>query len=758
MFENIKKESISNIIQNFYFAFLGQIIILMGVGYILIDKIETNILIFGASAHLILILTRMFFAYLYKKNEQKTNFLILYSSSLFLSAIAWGSLLIVTQQLSIEFHFLIFAILFALISTAIFLLGEVLYLLFSFLLPIFFIIFGWLIMQDTNKLYVVAFYLNLAFLIYIYITARRYNANHKEILEEKLKSNNLLSILKEKSNSFEVLFEESVNGTLIIEDGVFTQCNKKSIEMMGIDSKYELLGKSIKELSPLYQPDGRLSRDKAKELLAFAIANGHNRFEWLYIRMDKKVFLAEVNFSLITLNSKKVIYVSWQDITKEKRLKDSLNRQVNYDLLTMLPNRILFHDRLSQGIIKANRRNYKLAIFFLDIDNFKHINDSLGHGYGDKVLKYFAKLLKKQIRSEDTLARFGGDEFTIIMENFKNLEDVSRLAQKIINSFVRPMIIDKIKYHVSASIGISLFPQDDTNEINLLKYADIAMYKAKDSGRNNFQFYSSEMTDIIEERLYIENSLRNAIDNDEFSVSYQPQINAINSKIIGIEALVRWEHPKMGLVPPIKFISIAENAGLMFEIDKRIRKLAMSQVAYWYEMGLNPGVLSLNLSPKQLDRDDFLDELNRNIYEACFKAEWLELEITESEIMRDPERSIDKLKRIFNLGVKIVIDDFGTGHSSLSYLKRLPITKLKIDQSFIKDIPYNEDDKAITKAVISLSKSLNLDIIAEGVETLKQKEFLIEEGCNNIQGFLYSKPLSAQELEKIIKLGEIKIG
>ena len=758
MFEDVKDESLQIIIKNLYSGFLGQIIILLGMGYVFIDQISNDMLILGLSVHIVLMSSRIYLVNRYNHNKNKSIFIKLYSISSALSGIAWASLLIIIQDLPIENHFMVYAILISIASGALFSLGEVFIMYLSYVIPILVMSAIWFYLQDLNKLYAVMFYFSLAILVYFYLAAKKYNKNHLKALNEKEKSNNLLVDLKEKSNTFETLFEESVNGTLIVEDGIFVQCNQKSVEMVGCDFKEEILNLTPADFSPQYQSDGRLSSEKALEMVGLAMKNGYHRFEWLLMKKDKKIFLADVKLSFITLNGKKVIYTSWQDITEERRLQESLNKQVNYDDLTKLPNRTLFHDRLTQGIIKAKRRDSKLALFFLDIDNFKHINDSLGHEAGDKVLKHFAKLLKQQIRSEDTLARLGGDEFTIIMENINNIEDVSTLAQKIIDIMKKPLIIDGGKFYISTSIGISLYPQDDIKEKNLLKYADAAMYKAKDNGRNNFQFYSSEMTDIAVERLYIETSLRNAIINNEFIVYYQPQIDALSSKIIGLEALVRWQHPIMGLVSPAKFISIAESTGLIVDIDRIVRQTAMTQIAYWYEIGLNPGVLALNLSTKQLSKENCVSELKKVMKEIDFKSKWLELEVTEGDVMSDPEKSIIKLKEIHDLDIKIAIDDFGTGYSSLSYLKRLPITKLKIDQSFIRDIPDDEEDKAIAKVVIALSKSLNLEVIAEGVETVEQRDFLVENDCSNIQGYYYSKPLPAQDIENLIKIGKIEIG
>ena len=372
----------------------------------------------------------------------------------------------------------------------------------------------------------------------------------------------------------------------------------------------------------------------------------------------------------------------------------------------------------------------------------------MGHEVGDKVLKEVTERLGNEIRKEDTLARLGGDEFVIIMEGLAKAHDAVLLAEKILNVMAQGIRIDEHLLYVSCSIGISLYPQDDTNVSNLLKYADIAMYKAKDDGRNNYQFYSADMSELAFERVVMEASLRQALKNNEFIIYYQPQVDASSGKLIGVEALIRWQHPEMGMVSPAKFIPLAEETGLIVDIDRWVMRIAMQQVASWYADGLTPGVLALNLAMKQIHSDDFVELLKYNMAVNDFKPEWLELEVTEGQVMVRPEDAIIKLKEINDLGITIAIDDFGTGYSSLSYLKRLPINKLKIDQSFVFDIPGDEEDVAIVKAIIALAKSLNLDLLAEGVETDAQKEFLMQNGCNNIQGYYYSRPVPAEEIRK----------
>ncbi len=430
--------------------------------------------------------------------------------------------------------------------------------------------------------------------------------------------------------------------------------------------------------------------------------------------------------------------------------KEKFVHQAHHDALTGLPNRLLFNDRLETSIENAKRSNSKIALLFIDLDHFKEINDSLGHNIGDEVLKQVTDKLNKIIRKQDTLARLGGDEFTIILGGLKQGQDASLLAQKIINTLAEPINVEGNTLYVSTSIGISLFPDDGDSPLNLLKYADSAMYKAKDEGRNNFQFYSAEMTELAFERVAMESSLRTALKNNEFVVYYQAQINAKTNTLVGMEALVRWQHPTMGLVPPAKFIPLAEATGLIVLLDQFVMKTAIKQLVYWYKKGLNPGVLALNLTVKQLKQKQFISVLKNILKEVQAKPEWLEFEVTEGQIMINPEEAIKVLKQISAIGIELAVDDFGTGYSSLSYLKKLPINKLKIDRSFVRDLPYDEEDVAIVKAVIALARSLNLKIIAEGVEKKEQKDFLVLHGCDNIQGYYYCKPLAANKMEKFL--------
>jgi len=468
----------------------------------------------------------------------------------------------------------------------------------------------------------------------------------------------------------------------------------------------------------------------------------------------RQIVLKRLNDSLAQKIEDKTSELRNLNLELEEKVKQrtrQLEYQAYYDVLTKLPNRVLFHDTLEKSVQKVNTNGEALALFFIDLDRFKHINDSLGHHIGDEVLKTVTLRLKSIIPKEYVLSRFCGDEFTIILESLKDKSEAEKLAKKILKVLEDPIEIQEYKLYVTTSIGISIYPKDDSNHENLLKNADAAMYKAKEEGRNNFQFYSSEMTEVFLDKIVMITNLRQAIKNEEFIVYYQPQIDTSTNKIIGLEALVRWMHPVDGIISPYKFIPIAEESGLIVDIDQLVMKQAMKQVSIWYKQNIFDGRLSLNLAAKQLENKECISILEQRLQEYEFEASWLELEITESDIMNKPEEAITKLEKIHSLGINIAIDDFGTGYSSLSYLKRFPIDKLKIDQSFVKHLPNDEEDVSIVRAVIALGNSLGLTLIAEGVETIEQKNFMIENSCVNIQGYFYAKPMDAKETEKYIK-------
>ncbi len=533
-------------------------------------------------------------------------------------------------------------------------------------------------------------------------------------------------------------------------------CNDLFARDAGLQDQNDLIGKNDYDLP--WKKEAHKYRSDDKNVMDTGISK-INYEEPRTLKDGKRLWVSTSKVPLKGEDGKTVgILGAYLDITAkkedEKKLKlhrDALAHQAYHDMLTKLPNRLLFLDRLNQAINKAGRNQSKVAVLFIDMDRFKEINDSLGHAFGDEAIKEVAQRLQRQIRKTDTLARFGGDEFIMILEDIDNPIVVVDIVQKLMKAMHDPIIIEGHRIYVTLSIGISIFPNDSETADSLLKNADAAMYKAKDEGRNTYQFYTEDMTEKAFERIVMEAHLRQAIEKKEFVLYFQQQVDGESNKIIGMEALVRWNHNSMGLVSSVKFIPIAEDTGLIIPLGKWILKTGMQQIVKWYAKGLNPGILAINLSMKQLQEHDFMIMLERMLEETKCKPQWIELEVTESQIMKNPEQTILMLRDISRLGIEIAIDDFGTGYSSLSYLKRLPIDKLKIDQSFVREIPDDEEDMAIVKAVIAFSKSLNLRVIAEGVETEEQKAVLVENGCQNIQGYIYGKPVPANEMEKLLR-------
>lgn len=445
---------------------------------------------------------------------------------------------------------------------------------------------------------------------------------------------------------------------------------------------------------------------------------------------------------------------TYQDISTNRQLEiqlkeqaQTLQHQAYHDALTQLPNRIFLHQKIEHAITVAERNQTQFALLFIDLDHFKQINDSLGHDIGDRVLQSMAKRLNANLRSADTLARLGGDEFTVIQTPLKQKEDAITLAQKLINATLEPITIGDHTFYLSNSIGISIYPHDALSAEALLRAADAAMYRAKDLGRNNFQFYTAELTEKAFAHLSMQTQIRLGIDQDEFIPYFQPQIDSRSQEIIGLEVLARWQDASGKIIPPQEFIHIAEKTGLIIRLDRQVMRKAIKHFLNWRAAKLINGKLSLNLAVKQLEQDDFFDFVNELLQELDCNPTWLEFEITESDIMSNLEEMTCKMSQLRRLGIKIAIDDFGTGYSSLSYLKKLPVSKLKIDQSFVRDLPKDEDDAIITKTIISMAENLGLEVIAEGVETDEQQIFLQENGCHQIQGYLYSKPLESDAMQ-----------
>ncbi|HEX9778238.1 MAG TPA: EAL domain-containing protein [Geopsychrobacteraceae bacterium] len=452
------------------------------------------------------------------------------------------------------------------------------------------------------------------------------------------------------------------------------------------------------------------------------------------------------------------IIESARDITDRLKVEEDLRENqkhldflAHHDSLTELPNRLLLNDRLQHAMGNATRTGQSLALLFIDLDRFKTINDSLGHELGDELLLEVAKRLHGCLREPDTLARMGGDEFVVILERVEGPQQASVVARKLLDCFARSFLLSGHEVFTTSSIGISLYPEDGLDVKELMKSADVAMYRAKASGRNNFQFYKPEMNARTHDRLLMENSLRKALEENHFLLYYQPQINMVTGQLTGMEALIRWQPPGQRMVSPGEFIPLAEETGLILPIGEWVLRTACRQICHWQQAGLDPVRLSVNISALQFNQIDFLDVVDRILAETGIDPQWLELELTESAMMENVEATISSLDQLKRRGFHLSIDDFGTGYSSLSYLKRLAITKLKIDRSFVRDITIDQDNAAITSAIIALGQSLQLEVLAEGVETEEQTEFLLLRGCRLGQGFLYSRPVPAAQMEALLQ-------
>ena len=443
------------------------------------------------------------------------------------------------------------------------------------------------------------------------------------------------------------------------------------------------------------------------------------------------------------------------DVSDIKRSQEELEYVATHDFLTNLPNRVLFHDRLQQAIARTIRSRNIGALFFLDLDRFKNVNDNLGHHVGDDLLKQVSLRLQKVCRASDTLARLGGDEFTLIVEGLIETAMLDKVAEKILLAFKEPFGLDGYNLEISVSIGISVFPKDSTDVNELIKHADTAMYSAKESGRNTYRFYTQELTTNAFEYFAMEIALQKALEREEFFLVYQPQYDIVTEQLIGVEALIRWRHPEMGVLAPGVFIHVAEYSGKIEAIGDWVIREACEQCRRWDAEGLPTFTVSLNLSRKQLVLPALHRDVKNILAATQLKGDRLEFEITESAILDQKEIAYNNLKELQKMGIKMAIDDFGTGYSSMVNLKQFPLSRLKIDRSFVRDVSRDQNDEAIIRATIALGKSFNLDIIAEGVETEEQRDFLLKEGCCQVQGYLYSKPVLPEAISELISLKKV---
>jgi len=447
----------------------------------------------------------------------------------------------------------------------------------------------------------------------------------------------------------------------------------------------------------------------------------------------------------------------FEDVSESRAMTLKMSHLARHDFLTGLPNRMLLTERLSQAIGLAQRHHRQVALLFIDLDCFKNINDSLGHTIGDQLLQSVGERLLATVRATDTVCRQGGDEFVILLPEIEQPQDAAHIAQKLLDAFAVPHLIGGQELHITLSIGISVYPDDGVDLDAVLQNADTAMYHAKTNGRNNFQFFRADMNTRAVRRLLIENNMRRALKQGEFVLNYQPQINLASGAITGAEALIRWRDPDLGAIPPGQFVPVAEECGLIVTIGHWVLREACQQVKVWLDSGLRVPSIAINISAVEFRHKNFLEGLAKILDETGLTPDYLELELTESLLMHDVESSATVLESLKDMGIKLAIDDFGTGYSSLSYLKRFPITTLKIDQSFVRDITTDINDATIVSAVVGMGRNLNHRVIAEGVETREQFEFLSTRQCPEAQGFLFSHPLPAEDFARLLVAGKVEL-
>jgi diguanylate cyclase (GGDEF)-like protein/PAS domain S-box-containing protein len=539
----------------------------------------------------------------------------------------------------------------------------------------------------------------------------------------------------------------SMDGIGIINDRLeFTYANDSLAKLFGFPTPQAMLGRS---LCDLYEPHEQVRL--ITSIVPLVQQRGRWRGEATGIRVDGSNFPQEISLTAIAGDDSTVCVV--RDITERTYAEEQIKHLAYHDALTNLPNRLLFKDRLSVALSHANREGTSLAVLFLDLDRFKVINDSLGHNIGDQLLQAVATRVAACLRESDTVARLGGDEFTILLPRLSRSQDVAPIAGKIIDAVRYPFHIEGREFYITTSMGVSVYPEDGADAETLIKNADTAMYQAKELGRDNYQLFNAHVNAKALQRIALEHGLRRALANHELDVHYQPILDFRSGRITGMEALLRWTHPDMGSVPPALFIPIAESTGGMVPIGSWALRHACLQAKQWHDAGHQTLSLAVNLSVTQLQSSDLVDTVRNVLQETGFPAHLLELEITESGAMHNPETSIRVLYELKKLGLRISLDDFGTGHSSLSYLKRFPVDTLKIDQSFVQDTTSDPDAAAIVTAIIAMAHSLRLKVIAEGVEYTEQADFLRHHDCDQMQGYLITPPVPAARFLEIVERG-----
>ncbi|HYH05500.1 MAG TPA: EAL domain-containing protein [Thermoanaerobaculia bacterium] len=549
--------------------------------------------------------------------------------------------------------------------------------------------------------------------------------------------------LRESEIRYRLLFEQNAAGVCVSRlDGLIVDCNATFAAMLGA-RRTDLIGRSMADLYA--------NASEADELTTLLKSVGTlNSVEIELRRADRRAVWVLENLVLVGDETNGVVHATVVDISDRKRAEEQIEFHAYHDVLTHLPNRKLFTDRLRHSLTRAKRNNKPAAVMFIDIDHFKSINDTMGHTAGDELLLEMARRLRECVRDDDTVARLGGDEFTIILSELRQAEDAVQVAEKILAAVQEPLRISGKPITVSASIGIALYPVDGIDPESLLRNADSAMYRAKEEGRNTYQLCTDEMKQRALERLAVESRLRSAVREQQLMLAYQPQINLVTGRTIGVEALVRWNDPERGIVGPDSFIPIAEETRLILPLGEWVLRTACRQMKEWQDCGAGPIRIAVNLSARQFQQHDLVEMVRSALEESGLSPSSLELEITETTAMQNAEATVETLHALRDLGVSISIDDFGMGYSSLNYLRRFPITGVKIDRAFVSDVMVSDGDAAIVSAVIGMARNLRLRVIAEGVETAEQFAFLRSRDCDEAQGFYFSRPVTADDITRML--------
>lgn len=575
-------------------------------------------------------------------------------------------------------------------------------------------------------------------------------ALEREIAEARLRQHARLAEanLRNSETLLNSIVNTAADGIIVVAANGTVEFANPAVERMFGYKPLELMGRGLQQILCI-EPGKPVPWLPAPHGRGLNTELRNREFEAL--RRDGGNLPVEVTANPMRIDGELKATIVLRDTSERKRSEARIRQLAHYDELTGLPNRALLTQLLERALDGARQKDQRLAVMFIDLDRFKIVNDTLGHHVGDDVLKQVAARLAAILSRSDSIARLGGDEFVVLMRQFDNTQRVGEMAQRILDTLAAPFILDGQEYHLSGSVGVSTYPDDSNDAQTLLRNADIAMYRAKESGKNAYQFHSAQMNVHSFERLVLERFLRRALEHDEFLLHYQPQIEAATGRVIGMEALLRWQNPAMGLISPAKFIPIAEETGLIVPIGEAVLRRACEDTIAWERLGLGPLRVAVNLSAHQLADERLMDIVRAALEQTQLDPSHLELEITESVVMQNADRAAALLRELRAMGLHLAIDDFGTGYSSLGYLKRFPVNTVKIDRSFITDIPGDPDDIAITRAVIAMAHSLRLQVTAEGVETHEQLDFLAKLGCEQMQGYFFSKPLPAETFENWLR-------